>query len=84
MRLVQFKDTAGAQHVAVVEDQNTLIPLKGVSTTRELATIALAKGMTMIEKAKIRMGDTTVDYNEVARDGRLCRRLPMLIRRISL
>lgn len=36
MRLVQFKDTAGAQHVAVVEDENTLIPLKGVSTTREL------------------------------------------------
>ncbi|KZB68833.1 AraD1 family protein [Thalassospira sp. MCCC 1A02491] len=71
MRLVQYKDTAGAQHVAVVEDENTLIPLKGVSTTRELATIALAKNMTMIEKAKIRMGDDRVDYNEVVRDGRL-------------
>ncbi|MDP2697632.1 AraD1 family protein [Thalassospira sp.] len=71
MRLVQFKDTAGAQHVAVVEDSNTLIPLVGVSSVRELANIAIAGGTTMIAAAKARMGDTSVDYNEVAKTGRL-------------
>lgn len=71
MRLVQFKDTSGAQHVAVVEDAKTLIPLNGVSTTRELAGIAIAEGTTMIAAAKSRMGDTRVDYNEVAKAGRL-------------
>ncbi|WP_404420328.1 AraD1 family protein [Thalassospira australica] len=71
MRLVQFKDTAGAQHVAVVEDAKTLIPLKGGSTTRALAGIAIAEGTTMIAAAKARMGDTRVDYNEVAKAGRL-------------
>ncbi|MFH1803264.1 MAG: AraD1 family protein [Pseudomonadota bacterium] len=71
MRLVQFKDTAGAQYVAVVEDANTLIPLVGVSSVRELANIAIAGGTTMIAAAKARMGDTRVDYNEVAKTGRL-------------
>ncbi|PTB87644.1 FAH family protein [Thalassospira xiamenensis] len=71
MRLVQYKDTAGAQHVAVVEDAKTLIPLKAVASTRELASIAISQGVTMIEAAKARLGDTSVDYNEVAKSGRL-------------
>lgn len=71
MRLVQFKDTAGAQHVAVVEDAKTLIPLKAVASTRELASIAISQGVTMIEAAKARLGDTSVDYDEVAKAGRL-------------
>jgi len=71
MRLVQYKDTAGAQHVAVVEDAKTLIPLKAVASTRELASIAISQGVTMIEAAKARLGDTSVDYDEVAKSGRL-------------
>ncbi|AJD52382.1 hypothetical protein SAMN02744133_1039 [Thalassospira xiamenensis M-5 = DSM 17429] len=71
MRLVQYKDTAGAQHVAVVEDAKTLIPLKAVASTRELASIAISQGVTMIEAAKARLGDTNVDYDEVAKSGRL-------------
>ena len=54
MRLVQYKDTSGAQHVAVVEDAKTLIPLKAVASTRELASIAISQGVTMIEAAKAR------------------------------
>ena len=71
MRLVQYKDTSGAQHVAVVEDAKTLIPLKAVASTRELASIAISQGVTMIEAAKARLGDTNVDYAEVAKSGRL-------------
>ncbi|HBN50922.1 MULTISPECIES: AraD1 family protein [Thalassospira] len=71
MRLVQYKDTSGAQHVAVVEDAKTLIPLKAVASTRELASIAISQGVTMIEAAKARLGDTNVDYDEVAKSGRL-------------
>ena len=71
MRLVQYKDTAGAQHVAVVEDAKTLIPLKAVASTRELASIAISQGVTMTEAAKARLGDTNVDYDEVAKSGRL-------------
>ncbi|MEQ9346697.1 MAG: GguC family protein [Thalassospira sp.] len=71
MRLVQYKDTAGAQHVAVVEDQDTLIALGGVSTTRELAGIAIGQGITMIEAAKARIGEERLDYNAVAAEGRL-------------
>ena len=71
MRLVQYKDTSGAQHVAVVEDAKTLIPLKAVASTRELASIAISQGVTMIEAAKARLGDTNVDYDEAAKSGRL-------------
>ncbi|MET4735477.1 hypothetical protein ABIE64_004223 [Thalassospira sp. MBR-102] len=71
MRLVQYKDTAGAQHVAVVEDAKTLTPLKAVASTRELASIAISQGVTMIEAAKARLGDTSVDYDAVAKSGRL-------------
>ncbi|NIZ01967.1 AraD1 family protein [Thalassospira lucentensis] len=71
MRLVQYKDTAGAQHVAVVEDAHTLVPLLGFSSTRELAEIAIGKGITMIEAAKDRMGPDRISYDEVAKDGRL-------------
>lgn len=71
MRLVQYKDTSGAQHVAVVEDAKTLIPLTGVATTRALAGIAIGEGTSMIAAAKSRMGDTSVDYEEVAKSGRL-------------
>jgi hypothetical protein len=71
MRLVQYKDTAGAQHVAVVEDADTLIALSGISTTRELAGIAIGQGITMIEAAKARLSEERVDYNAVANEGRL-------------
>ncbi|WP_339857563.1 AraD1 family protein [Thalassospira alkalitolerans] len=71
MRLVQYTDTAGAQHVAIVEDADTLIPLVGVSTTRELANIAISLGGTMIDTAKTHKGDTRIDYNEVVESGRL-------------
>ena len=71
MRLVQYKDTAGAQHVAVVEDAHTLVPLLGFSSTRELAEIAIGKGITLIEAAKDRMGPDRISYDEVAKDGRL-------------
>ncbi len=71
MRLVQYTDTAGAQHVAIVEDADTLIPLVGVSTTRELANIAISLGGTMIDTAQTHKGDTRIDYNEVVDSGRL-------------
>jgi hypothetical protein len=71
MRLVQFKDTAGAQHVAVVEDAETLLVLTGVSSTRKLAEIAIKEGTTMIAAAKSRMGEDRISYDEVAKSGRL-------------
>jgi hypothetical protein len=71
MRLVQFKDTAGAQHVAVVEVGDTLAVLNGVTSTRELATKALAAGQSLKDAATAHIGDQRVNYDEVARDGRL-------------
>ena len=71
MRLVQFKETSGAQHVAVVEDAETLLVLTGVSSTRKLAEIAIKEGTTMIAAAKSRMGEDRISYDEVAKSGRL-------------
>lgn len=71
MRLVQFNDAKGAQHVAVVEDAKTLVPLTGVSSTRELAAQAIAAGTTMVEAVRARQGSERIDYEAVAREGRL-------------
>ena len=71
MRLVQFKETSGAQHVAVVEDAETLLVLTGVSSTRKLAEIAIKEGTTMIAAAKSRMGEDRISYDEVTKEGRL-------------
>jgi hypothetical protein len=71
MRLVQFRDEEGNASVAVVEDSDTLVPLRGVASVRELAKIALADGETLVRAATAQMGDARIDYNVVAKSGRL-------------
>ena len=71
MRLVQFRDEEGNAAVAVVEDNATLVPLRGVASVRDLAKIALADGTTLANAASAHMGDARIDYEDVARSRRL-------------
>jgi hypothetical protein len=70
MRLVQFRDEEGNAAVAVVEDNATLVPLRGVASVRDLAKIALADGTTLASAASAHMGDARIDYEDVARSRR--------------
>ena len=72
MRLIQYRDPAGARHVGVVtEDGERAHPLKGVSTTYELAQAAMARGIGLQQLAGELKSPETVDYAALLREGRV-------------
>lgn len=70
MRLVQFIAENGKRRVGVV-DGDKVAPLAGVDTVRDLAAIAIDRGMTMIEAAECRFDEARESYDVIASAGRL-------------
>ena len=72
MRLVQYRMPDGSRRVArVSEDGNRLHPLDKTGSVLELAEAAIAEDMSIASLVEKRTGTTTVDYNELLRDGRV-------------
>ncbi|WP_417827146.1 AraD1 family protein [Thalassospira povalilytica] len=70
MRLVQFIAENGKRRVGVVNG-DTIAPLAGIETVRELAAIAINGDMTMIESAEGRLGEVCESYDVIIESGRL-------------
>ncbi|MET4735792.1 hypothetical protein ABIE64_004538 [Thalassospira sp. MBR-102] len=70
MRLVQFIAENGKRRVGVV-DGDKVAPLAGVDTVRDLAAIAIDRGMTMIEAVECRFDEARESYDVIASAGRL-------------
>ncbi|KZB67214.1 AraD1 family protein [Thalassospira sp. MCCC 1A02491] len=70
MRLVQFIAENGKRRVGVV-DGDTIAPLAGVETVRELAAIAINGDMSMIEAAECRLDEARESYDAIIESGRL-------------
>ena len=72
MRLVQYRMPDGSRRVGrVSEDGNRLHPLDKTGSVLELAEAAIAEDMSIASLVEKRTGTTTVDYNELLRDGRV-------------
>ena len=70
MNLVQFKDLKGKRRVGVV-DGGTIGQLKRVSTTLDLAKLALKEGKKLSAMASSLAGRVTEDYAKALEDGRV-------------
>lgn len=72
MRLVQYRIPDGSRRVGrVSDDGNHLHPLDKTGSVLELAEAAIAEDMSIASLVEKRTGTTTVDYNELLRDGRV-------------
>ncbi|HEX7198781.1 MAG TPA: FAH family protein, partial [Dongiaceae bacterium] len=72
MRLVQYRDAAGARKVGLVtEDGNHLRPLQGVATVYELAEMAAGRGGGLARLAESKAGSERVDYPALLKEGRV-------------
>ena len=72
MRLVQYRDAAGARKVGLVtEDGNHLRPLRGVATVYELAEMAAGQGGGLAGLAESKAGSERVDYPALLKEGRV-------------
>ncbi|RNJ45061.1 FAH family protein [Mesorhizobium erdmanii] len=72
MRLVQYRMPDGSRRVGrVSDDDNHLHPLDKTGSVLELAEAAIAEDMSIASLVEKRTGTTTVDYNELLRDGRV-------------
>jgi len=72
MRLVQYRDAAGARKVGLVtEDGNHLRPLQGVATVYELAEMAARQGGGLARLAESKAGSERVDYLALLKEGRV-------------
>ena len=70
MRLIQYRDPAGDRHVGLVaEDGNHAHPLTGVTTTYELALMAIDRGTSLEKLVRELAGSAVVDYAALLRDG---------------
>ena len=70
MRLVQFRETANATAVAVV-DGTLLRPLEGVASVYALGRAALAERTGIFAAAQKRLSGQAIDYAAIEREGRL-------------
>jgi len=70
MRLVQFETIEGARRVAVAEG-GTLRVIEGATRAYDLALEAARAGAALADLVAGRLGDDAVDYDAVARAGRL-------------
>jgi hypothetical protein len=72
MRLVQFKSRSGERKVGISdEDASRIVPLSGVTTVYELATDAIARGISLAEASAGAARETAVSYDEIVADRRL-------------
>ncbi|PSJ42604.1 FAH family protein [Zobellella endophytica] len=70
MRLIQF-EYQGRLAVGTVEDNQHIRLLEVEGGTYQLARDALAHGRALAEEARLRAGDTRLDYEQIVREGRL-------------
>jgi hypothetical protein len=68
-RLIQQRLPDGTRRVLLAEDTATV--LTGVTTTRDLATQAIAEGVSLLDAARARRSDDTVDLAEALAAGTL-------------
>jgi len=71
MRLVQFLSPTRERRVAVVHDAAMLHVLQGTNTVRDLALAAHRANQSLMATVEARLGDETVDYDQVVADNRL-------------
>lgn len=70
MRLIQYRGHAGDRHVGLIaEDGNNAHPLTGVTTTYELAQMAVDRGIGLEKLVRELARKTTVDYAKLLQDG---------------
>jgi hypothetical protein len=71
LRLVQLKTTDGKRCVAAADDEGGARRIDGVSTTYELARMAMASGITLNAAAAARASNDRIDLAQAEKDGRL-------------
>jgi hypothetical protein len=72
MRLVQFTDNKGGQTAAAVgEDGASLHVLNGIKSTYELALAAGRSGKSLESEARSKMGNQSIPYDDIVKQGRL-------------
>lgn len=72
MRLIQYRDPAGLRHVGLVtEDGDRAHPLSAVSTTYQLAQLAIERGKPLEAVVRELATSETIDYAALLRDGRV-------------
>lgn len=70
MRLIQYRGHAGDRHVGLIAaDGNHAHPLTGVSTTYELAQMAIDRGVGLEKLVQELAGTATIDYAALLREG---------------
>jgi hypothetical protein len=72
MRLVQFTTRSGERKVGISDESSSLIvPLAGVTTVYELATSAIARGISLADAVEAAGREAVVGYDEIISEGRL-------------
>ncbi len=71
MRLVQFLTPSSERRVALVRDAATLQVLQETNSVRDLALAAHRAKQPLAATVEARLGDATVDYDQVVADNRL-------------
>ena len=71
LRLVQFKTTQGSRCVAALDDTGEAKLIEGVSTTYDVARLALSERTSLSAVAASRSSKQTVDLAAAEREGRL-------------
>ena len=70
-RLVQLRDPSGARLVAILTDEGSATRVGDVRTTLELASLAIAAGVSLAQAAALRQTNETVDLDAAQAEGRL-------------
>jgi hypothetical protein len=71
LRLVQLRTSSGARCVAAADDDGSARRIDGVTTTYELAKIAIASGSTLNATVTARLSGTSIDLAKAQAEGRL-------------
>jgi hypothetical protein len=71
LRLVQLEEPAGVRLVAALDDQGSATRVAEVTTTLELARIAMSTGCSLTDAAAERKTDEWIDLEAANADGRL-------------
>jgi hypothetical protein len=71
VRLVQLRNPGGARLVAILTDEGSATRVGDVRTTLELASVAIAGGVSLAKAAALRQTDEIVDLNAAHAEGRL-------------
>ena len=71
MNLIQFSDSEHNRRVGIVTDTNSITPLAGTQTVRELALYAIAAGIGLKEQVRRMPTESPTNYTEILRTGRV-------------